>query len=145
MNKNTGRSESLTHSENYKSTNTEAACALKLLISHSMEEWEEHWVRVRRARVKYRLTQYSCGILSKAGGLPCTWHLPHYQNLTHLTSPDWISTTTLSGRYYHSFFRGGKSEIKKQVQDYTVNRGHSCNYDSDLSPKPASRVINNQR
>ena len=38
MNKSTRRSESLTYNENYKSTNTEAACALKLLVSHSMEE-----------------------------------------------------------------------------------------------------------
>lgn len=52
-------------------TNTEVACALKQLVSHSVEEWEERWIGVKRAGVKCRLGQYSCPTLSSPAAGVC--------------------------------------------------------------------------
>lgn len=125
MNKSTGRGESLTYDENCRSTNTEAACALKPLVITVWKSGKSTGLESREPEsstgsvntpVGHSAKQEACPVLGICR-ITRTWH----------ASPHWIRTTTLSDRYYRSFFRGGKSEIKKQVQDYTVNREHSCN------------------
>lgn len=51
-------------------TNTAVAHDLKLLVSHSVEEWAGPWPGVMRASIQPRLRQHSDGMLNKARGLP---------------------------------------------------------------------------
>ena len=51
MDQSAEKCEGLTTVKITNPTITAVACALKLVVSHGKEEWEEHWPGVKRANV----------------------------------------------------------------------------------------------